>query len=138
MKTYQVVGIEDYYTEDPSFLQAVGMAEDDPEETERYFSFGGDFWIDCDRVKFEGEELEFGVISNYVIANFEPECFPGHIRLILEFLKEGSPGFKQILFSGSLFEGGKEGGKAYQEARSAIAYRGGEGYVYGIYIWEGE
>ena len=125
-KTIRVVQAEDA-ANDAELLKACGFEDDSYRENNDYFT--GDVWFDCDRVKVD--DVVMGWVeyekegTHYVVINFDASEYPDHVELIKQFLQAAPVHYVR-----------RATWEVFYAAPSAIAYRGGMGYTFGIWASE--
>ena len=126
----------------PEVLQVLGIESDDPEENAQYLATGGDFWLDADKVVYRGIVLYWNWRSPYALLSFDPNDYPEHVELIRRWTEAEAETQSADQWSGygpdfTIAPHGY-GWFEFNDAEAAIAYRGGEGYGYAIWLYRGE
>jgi len=125
--------------EHEGLMTRFGFEDEPTDQNARYFAPRGDFWHDSDYVRVDNEELLFGIAEPYLILNFSPESYPAHIQFIQDWWTayQNCPNYDQRYWNQSDIPFTREEfatWKTFRSAPNAIAFRGGSGYVYGIYL----
>lgn len=145
MNELRVVSNQDEYLAlNAELMECLGVADDDLEGNDEYLGSGGDYWIDSDKVKV-GDTICLWNYSSinptninpdgicYAVCAFELGEYPEHVELIKKFHKTYSDSMDWSEDATGAFRC-DDTWNAFYAAESAIAYRGGQGYCYGIYI----
>jgi len=121
--------------ENSELMKALGQEDSAYKENKDYYADGGDFWIDSDKVKHDGLTLDFNWVAPYALLNFDPSQYSEHVELIGRWVQSLAYDGTDYGFDYNSFD--NTWGK-FEAAPSAIAYRGGSGYSYGIHVFTGK
>jgi hypothetical protein len=116
----------------PDVLDALDLRRENRAARRQYVGQAGDFWVDSDMVRAEGITLRFNYLhsARLAILNFDPSEYPEAEALVRAFCEEMQAG-RVLSFD---YDFHNNTWPRFYGAERAIAYRGGQGYSYGIYV----
>lgn len=120
-------------------MEIMQLLDLDPksQEDSDAIEFGGDCWGDCDMVKFAWNKqycMLGGLESNepYMILAFDKHKHPGHVKILEMFAEDFGkrPNDKKYFDYSVTYNTWTK----WNNAICGVAYRGGQGYSYGIHV----
>ncbi len=122
-------------------MEIMQLLDLDPtnQEDSDYIEFDGDGWLDCDMVRFAHHVqycllgvLDSPVKEPYIILRFDKHEYPNHVKILDMFAEDFGKCSKDKTYFD--YKQTDNTWAKWNEASSAVAYRGGQGYSYGIHV----